>query len=248
MLRDPLRGRWLARQLHPAQVRIFARLRSTNEYTALQLEAGELAGPALIVASQQTAGRGQHANRWWSDAGSICATFVLPVDHHLPVGQVPLRAGLALAEVMAHALGEESVQVKWPNDVFVNGRKIAGLLCARIRSFDMIGIGLNVYSDLRHAPGDVQRRATSLALHLKRPPRRDELIRDVWFALQASRQCDDWVDRYQEMHLLQSKQVRVESSDGITTGICRGIDREGRLLVEQEGSMRAITGGVVSMV
>lgn len=247
MASDPLRGTWLARQLYPAQVRIFARLRSTNEYTASQLEAGALAGPALIVASQQTAGRGQHANRWWSDAGSICATFVFPVDPYIPVGQIPLRAGLAMARVVARLLAGATVQVKWPNDVFVNGRKIAGLLCARMRACDMIGIGINVRTDLRRAPGEVQLRATSLAQHIKQPPRRDELIRDVWFALQASRQCDDWMDRYQDIHLLQSKRVRVESSDGIVAGICRGIDCEGRLRVEEEGSMRAITGGVVSL-
>lgn len=248
MVRDPLRGTWLAHQLHPVQVRVFARLRSTNEFTASQLEAGKLAAPALIAASQQTAGHGQHANRWWSDAGSVCATFVLPADRENPAGQIPLRAGFAVARVMAQLLPMEVVRVKWPNDVFVDGRKIAGLLCARVREFDMIGIGMNVRTDFRHAPREVRVRATSLAQHVKKPPRRDELLRDLWFALNESRQRNHWMDRYQNMHLLQQKQVRVQSFDGVTTGICRGIDHEGRLLVEKNDSIRAITGGVVTLV
>jgi len=247
MAHDPLRGTWLAGQLNPAQVQVIARLRSTNEFAATQLHAGKLAAPALIAASRQTAGKGQHANRWWSDSGSVCATFVLPADHEFPTGQIPLRAGLAVAQVVTRLLPGDGLEVKWPNDVFINGRKLAGLLCARIRDTDIIGIGINVCTDLRHAPRDVRARATSLFQNIKNPPRRDELIRDLWFNLQETRQCDNWMDLYQDMHMLQQKRIRVETDEGFISGICLGIDNEGRLLVEADRAVRALTGGTVSL-
>lgn len=245
MTRDPLRGAWLARHLAPARVLAFARLRSTNRTAAELLEQGRLAAPALVLASRQTAGHGQGANRWWSDGGSLCATFLLPAAQDIPVGQVPLRAGLAVVSVLARRLPPGSVRVKWPNDVLVNGRKIAGLLCLRARGVDLIGIGLNVRADLRSAPAEVRSRATTLARELRNPPRRDELARELWSALLDERAADDWRERFEQVHLLRGRPVRVEADGQRVAGLCRGIDEQGRLLVEEGGVRRALTGGTV---
>lgn len=247
MATDPLRGPWLARRLAPAHVHVFARLRSTNDYAVRAVEDGDLKPPALIAASRQTAGRGQHSNTWWSDGGSLCVTFVLPADPAMPVGQVPLRAGLAVAEVVARYLPGQRVQVKWPNDVFVNGRKIAGLLCLRRRTTDLIGIGLNITTDLRHAPRPVRDRATSLAAHTRNPPRRDAVLADLWHALHPSTPTASLIAAYNDRHLLHHQPVQIALADHLHTGTCRGIDGEGRLLLEHNGKTHAFTEGSVSL-
>ncbi len=246
MAHDPLRGPWLARQLAPARVRVFARLGSTNNYAAHAVEDGDLAAPALIAAARQTAGRGQHTNTWWSDGGSLCVTFVLPADPAIPVGQVPLRAGLAVAEVIAHHLRGQRVQVKWPNDVFVGGRKIAGLLCQRRREADLIGIGVNIATDLRHAPRAVRTRATSLAAHMRITPPRDAILVEMWHALGMARTDARWFDAYTDRHLLHHQPVQVTAGTHTHAGICRGIDHEGRLVLEENGTTVALTEGTVT--
>ena len=243
--RDPLRGAWLARRLRPARVLIRARLGSTNQTASLELERGRLTAPAVVLASLQTAGRGQRTHRWWSDAGSLCVTLVLPAAEDMPVGQVPLRAGLAVASVVNRHVPGSTVGVKWPNDVLIGDTKVAGLLCARQHGADLIGIGVNVRTDFRAAPSDVRCRATSLARHMRKPPRRDELLAELWQAMRQVMIDDDWFARYPALHILHGRPVGVEADGRLLEGRCRGIDRQGRLLLEHEGRVLAVANGTV---
>lgn len=246
MTADPLRGAWLARRLAPARVLVFARLGSTNRTAAERVEAGTLTAPALITASRQTRGRGQRTNTWWSDAGSLCATFILPADAMMPIGQVPLRAGLAVATLLQSHLPDRRVEVKWPNDVMVDGKKIAGLLCLRLRGTDLIGIGINVRTNLRRAPALVRERGTSMREHLAKPPRRDELLACLWPALLAERTSDDWNERLRAIHALDGRAITIDDDGTPLRGVCRGIDPDGRILLDVNGTTRAITSGIVA--
>ena len=243
MAADPLRGAWLAHRLHPARVLVLPRVRSTNLVAAEHLEAGNLRPPAIVSASRQTAGRGQRENRWWSDGGSLCATLLLPVEPDQPVGAAPLRAGLAVASVLATRLPGCRVQVKWPNDILVGYKKIAGLLCARLRDTDLIGIGLNVFTDLRAAPQEISSRATTLLRAGAKRLKRDELLAEIWCAVKAERSDGSWIDRFNERHFLHHQPIRLEHPDGPMTGVCRGVDEQGRLLLETSDGMRRITEG-----
>lgn len=245
MVTDPLRGAWLRRRLHPARVVIRARLGSTNRTAALELEQQRLSAPAVVLASRQTAGRGQRTNRWWSDGGSLCVTLVLPAAGGLPVGQVPLRAGLAVASVLKRHVPGSQVGVKWPNDVMIGDAKIAGLLCARQHGVDLVGIGINVRTDFRGAPPDVRRRATSLARQVRTPPRRDELLVELWQAVRQVMTDDNWFSLYPALHVLHGQRVGVEVEGRLLEGFCRGIDRQGRLLIEHDGYLHEVANGTV---
>ena len=243
---DPLRGAWLRRRLAPARVCLYARLGSTNVTAQHLLEQGALQAPAVVLAARQTAGRGQRTNRWWSDAGSLCVTFLRPAAGALPIGQIPLRAGLAVAEVAAQYLPGRRVDVKWPNDILVEGRKLAGLLCARLCGTDLIGIGLNVHTDFAPAPDEVRARATSLWRDAGSAPRRDELAAALWLALAQVLTVENWFERYTERHVLHGRRVQLDGEGGGRRGTCRGIDREGRLLIESaDGEVAALTTGHV---
>ncbi len=237
---DRLRGDWLGEHLYPARVLLYARLGSTQQRAMEEVEAGRLSAPAVVVAARQTAGRGQRANRWWSDAGSLCASYVLPASSH-PAGQVPLRAGLAVAEVLARHLPGGRVRVKWPNDVLVEGRKIAGVLCARLRGCDVIGIGLNVRTATRRMPREFRRGATSLHLAATRAPPRAVLLVELWEAIRDQLARADVEEAYARRSHTQGKPVRVRVGPTIRAGVCRGVDRDGRLCVDSGGTLLRLT-------
>lgn len=245
MSRDALRAGRLKRALGGVTVRVYPRLGSTSARAEELLERGRLRPPFAVVASVQTAGRGRGVNRWWSDGGSLCVTFALPARQGLPPAEVPLRAALAVVDAVAPHVPPGCLRVKWPNDVLAGGRKIAGIICGRMRGADVIGIGLNVSTGLRKAPRDVAKRATSIAAQGGRAPARAEALASLWHALREAMAAEDWRTRYAGLHVLDGARVRVARGDGETGGVCRGVDAQGRLLVSSGGAIRALTEGTV---
>ncbi len=126
---------------------------------------------ALVVAERQSGGRGRHGRAWTAETGqSLLFTVVLrPALDARGVGLMPLAAGLAVAEAV-EAFGA-GARIKWPNDVRVDGRKVAGILAettwARGRPCVLLGVGLNVGQDAFPPPLDAT--ATSLALATGQP-------------------------------------------------------------------------------
>lgn len=137
---------------------------STNERAAALAGEGAPEG-VLVLADEQTAGRGRRGRPWSAPAGSSLLSSVLlrpAVEAHL-LGALPLVVGLAVAEAVApHAPGAE-VTLKWPNDVLADGRKLAGVLVQRTADACVVGVGLNVdWRDVTRPP-ELAGRATSLA-------------------------------------------------------------------------------------
>jgi BirA family biotin operon repressor/biotin-[acetyl-CoA-carboxylase] ligase len=139
---------------------------STNDDAKAAARLG-IASGAAFVADSQTAGRGRLGRAWHSPAGeNLHVSFVLRLG--IPAGSVPdvtIAAGLAVADTVA-PLVAMPVRLKWPNDVLVSDRKIAGVLCeaggAQDLAFVVVGIGLNVRT--ASFPPDLAETSTSLAL------------------------------------------------------------------------------------
>src|SRR5690606_33376107 len=152
----------------------FEEIDSTNDAARRSLhETPSPALPSLFVAHRQNAGRGRGGHPWWSPDGCLMPTPVLP-SSTLPVdpsllSQLALVSGLAVARTAGHSLPEEAIQLKWPNDVYARGRKLAGILIesaalpqqqlpAERAAAWLIGIGLNVHIDWHAAPAEVAHR------------------------------------------------------------------------------------------
>lgn len=209
----------------------------------------------LVLASRQTAGKGRGENRWFSTEGSLTFSLITPV---LPIepGQTPqvsLVAGLAASQaVEAHAPGA-LVQVKWPNDVYVNGRKTVGVLievpkqnAARF----VIGVGINVNNSLAAAPDDVRPMAISLADAAGGPLDATALLvdylnrQDEGLAMLARR--DPLLPKFwRGCSYLTGRRVRVVQPNGAIEGRVRDIADDGALLVETTAGVTACYGGVV---
>lgn len=229
---------------------------STSTLAARLRSQGRLFAPAVVVASRQTAGRGRGNNRWLSDGGTLTATFAWPVEAEVPPTQLPLVAGLAVRDAAAELLAglPVSVQLKWPNDVLVEGRKLAGLLCERVHNVDLIGVGLNVATSARRLDAVAGPRgglaATSLELAGRLNGRSEVLAvvaRHLIAALSSREHFAGLLLRYDRHHVLVDRQVTVDTGDGQRVrGVCKGLDPTGRLVVTHGRQTHRILSGHVA--
>ena len=151
-----------------ANVRHFELIDSTSLEAARRIESTDAALPLLIVASRQTAGYGCGENRWWTGSGALAMTLVLNQDAvQLPLGSplLPLAVGVSWCETLAsflpnHAESKESPRLglHWPNDIYLDGRKLAGILTERPARPTVlrIGVGMNTNNTSADAPEEIQ--------------------------------------------------------------------------------------------
>jgi BirA family biotin operon repressor/biotin-[acetyl-CoA-carboxylase] ligase len=255
-----------------AQIDYHDELGSTSD-RALALAASDAAAlPLLVLAARQTSGRGRGTNRWIAAEGALTFSLALAAPpealppHRWP--EVALVAGLAVCEALQSLAPQAELRVKWPNDVFLGGRKICGILSESVpgwRERLVVGIGVNVNNrvqgsgfgvqeaDRGQASGVWQRTAVSLI-------EQDGLARDLTVALVT---LLDHFDRrwsallaggfaplaaaYCERCFLTGKSVTIQQPGGGTlVGHCRGIDDEGVLrLYGLGGELRVRSGTVV---
>ena len=155
---------------------------STNRWMAENHARFTMSG-AVVAANHQTAGRGRY-EREWHDAPGTALLFSMLLRHAVQgesAGLVNLLPAVALADVLSGSLGlGPRVRVKWPNDVLLNGRKVAGILGQRVGAGEdgpsVFGVGVNVSADPADFPPDLRGRATSILAEGSDAPRREILL------------------------------------------------------------------------
>lgn len=231
---------------------------STNSLAMSLALRGPLNLPLLIGATRQTAGRGRSGNSWWSNDGSLTFSLLInPLDHGLPFERWPLVAlmtGLAVADTLERFLRPAAVQLKWPNDVYVHGRKICGILTEVPggRSDRLIvGIGLNVGNSLADAPPEIQQSAVSLCDLLGEDHPTIETVLPLliarwqfWYERLARDQID-FPGLWRTKCYLTGSRISVSIGPEVRTGICRGLSADGTLLLETANGIEHILAGTV---
>lgn len=242
---------------------------STNRYAARvmrQEHPPEL--PALFVADAQTHGVGRGKNVWWSPTGCLMFSMVIGWDRNaMDYARLPLLVGMAVARSLAPVASIKPL-VKWPNDVVIDDRKACGILIessARttqgggIEDVSVIGIGINCQVDFRSAPEEIRSVAISVHEVAKSTANPEAstpeatLVRFLseWME-RASHHAEDptWLDRsWSEWSWLDGKWVEVTSGERVLSGIVRGIDRSGALLLEDHlGRQHTILSGTVRTI
>lgn len=253
----------ISRDAWIAKVEWHRTISSTNDH-ALNLAAQEsLETPYLILADEQTAGRGRGNNRWWSGEGAL--TFSLVLDpariraaslqaQHWP--RVALSAGVSLCEAVVELAPHLDCGLKWPNDVLISGKKVAGILVeippARppVPRRLVVGMGVNVNNTLAEAPPEIQERGTALcdATGLEFDA---TLVLLTWlarFAVNLAALADDdptLPSRWQSRCVLRGRSVELQAGERIVRGLCRGIDTDGALLLDTPTGPERLYGGVL---
>jgi len=156
--------------------------------------AGDETEGAIAVAEEQTEGRGRLGRTWEAPAGTsvLVSILLLPEVEAPKLPELSLVAGGAVAEAIAEVTGLEPA-IKFPNDVLVGGRKVAGILAESSEGRVVLGIGVNANQTLEQLPEDVQAQPTSLSLELGEPVSRVRLLAAI--LLQLERAYDLWVLR-----------------------------------------------------
>lgn len=232
-------------------VEVHQELGSTND-RARELIAGDAALPALVVAEQQTAGRGRGANRWWTTDGAL--TFSVAIDaaeRGLTIEQNGL-ASLATAVAIIDAVRAKTglaAGVKWPNDVYLNDKKLAGILIESPRPGQLvIGVGINVANRFDDAPDEVRARATSLVQHT--PAKRQAVLIAFLIALderlsQIATSDSSLIESARAACVLTGKVVTLRDSERTTTGECIGVADDGALRLKTDGVVTSYYAGTI---
>jgi birA, biotin-[acetyl-CoA-carboxylase] ligase region len=250
-----------------AQIDYHDELGSTSDRALELAAAGTAQLPLLVLANRQTAGRGRGTNRWFATEGALTFSLVLAArpdelpPHRWP--EVALVAGLAVCEALQTLAPLAELHVKWPNDVYLAGRKICGILSESVpgwRDRIVVGIGVNVNNRMQEAgvrsqeSAEMLRIATALVEH-------DGLPRDMTAVLLAvldhlDRRWNQLLDRgfaplaeiYRRRCFLTGKTVAIQQPGGEKLlGLCRGIDDEGVLRLHGlTGEQRVRSGAVVA--
>lgn len=209
---------------------------STNDRALERFSLGELQPPALILADRQTAGRGRGANSWWAGDGAL--TFSLIVEIAETDTRVALWTGVAVVRALESMYPANRFQLKWPNDIWLNRKKLGGILIElppNRPDIAIIGIGLNVNNSLREAPNEIRGLATSLIDATGVATDRHgclQRIIDTFDSTFANRDDADLVRTWSEYCGLTNRAVTLCIDDVPTAGVCRGIQSDGALLIE----------------
>ena len=149
---------------------------------------------AVAVAEEQTEGRGRLGRTWEAPAGTsvLVSILLLPEVKAPRLPELSLVAGGAVAEAIAEVTGLEPA-IKFPNDVLIGGRKVAGILAESSEGRVVLGIGVNANQTLEQLPADAQTQPTSLRLEVGEPVSRVRLLAAI--LLQLERAYDGWVLR-----------------------------------------------------
>lgn len=224
---------------------------STNDRAMTWLLDGGPDG-GVVTADAQSAGRGRRGRKWASPPGQDLYVSVLVRPRPVPanLGALSLAVGVGLREGLVKHLGEAAprIELKWPNDLLVDGRKLGGILCESrwlARRVDLVvGFGLNV--GRREFPEELREVATSLAELLDEPPARAPLLADLLAGLE--RAADDFFrggfaairHRYEPHCAVRGRQVRVpvrrpDGSEEAILAVAEGLADDGALLARSAG-------------
>jgi BirA family transcriptional regulator, biotin operon repressor / biotin---[acetyl-CoA-carboxylase] ligase len=212
---------------------------STNE-RARELASEGAAHGTLVTAGEQTAGRGRQGRTWTAAPGEALLMSIVVRDLEPRHALLPLMAALAVCEA-AEAVGDVSCAIKWPNDVWVDRRKLSGILVeARpAAGWAIVGIGLN--TGVREFPEELRETATTL--HLSSPEVAVEPLLpalDRWLAADQA----DILAAWRARDALLGSTVRWQDGEGTA----RGVDDSGSLLVETAtGELVALGAGEVHL-
>ena len=240
---------------HKGNIRVAQVIESTN--TELKDAASQRANGDVILAEIQTAGRGRHGRQWLAPVGGslTMSMYWRFNDGYQSMAGLSLLVGIAVCQALKHC-GLDEARLKWPNDVYLYGKKLAGVLIEvegqlGAPADSIIGIGLNVtvpeheydvgqpHIDMSHELGPDLNRNDIAA----------RIIEQLWELLPAFTQqgFEPFVPTWQELDWFADRTVVIKAGNKRISGVNRGIDASGALLLETSDGITRFHGGEVSL-
>jgi BirA family biotin operon repressor/biotin-[acetyl-CoA-carboxylase] ligase len=231
----------------------FPTLDSTNEEAKRLIKNGCAQDFQVILAHEQYAGRGRSGKVWQSPPGNLYCSVLVSLSGDLKKNaQISFVAAIAIGEVLAEILPDEfNIQYKWPNDVYIGGKKIAGILLESVKSkgsnWFIIGVGVNI----KWHPADLPTAATSLAYcDIKGISPKELIIKfmaafenniKLWQEAGFKSIKDAWLKKAYRLN----EEITANFGNQTLVGIFSGMNNNGELELVSEGGKHLISSGEV---
>ena len=250
---------WLGRCFH-----YFESIDSTNAYLRRLLDQGEASDGVVACAEVQTSGRGRHDRKWHSPGGLNLYFSVLLKAAEIPVRRQPLLAMLTAAclhktvvDALAAVACTEAISLKWPNDVWLDGRKISGILCESVllpKPSVILGIGVNVNADMPDFPEELRKTASSLRMVAGHLFSRERILADFLNRLErdflvwrnSPNGDQELLDYWNRFDMLKGREIVVTDCGRRLAGMAMGVADNGflRLKLDDGHEMHVCAGDV----
>jgi len=237
VLEKSLAGKFIGRPLY-----YYPEISSTND-EAFRLGISGAPEGTAVIADSQTKGKGRLQRVWHSPPGSNIYTSIILRPNFEPeqAPQISIAAGVAVAEILSEYCPGH-VQLKWPNDVLLNNKKVCGILAqmkisANCIDFVVLGIGINVNIGYNQLPPDIRIIATSLAIETGREIARLELIISLyenlakWYKQLMQRGFGAIKEKWLNLAPMVSQNVQVMFRNEVVSGKALGLDDDGSLTI-----------------
>ncbi|MRR55108.1 MAG: biotin--[acetyl-CoA-carboxylase] ligase [Deltaproteobacteria bacterium] len=238
-------------------------VRETESTNLLAFRLAENSAPegTVVIAEAQTGGKGRLGRHWESPPGVnlYCSVILRPPMSPVRAPQLTFLSAVAVARAIEE-VAQLQPTIKWPNDVLLNGRKVAGLLNEMSAETDTIhcvvlGIGVNINMEREQFPNDLRQPATSLFLEKGVSINRVDFTKALLTSLDVL--YDDYLahgftgirEEWLARSTVQGRRVRVSFGNGETEGVVSGVDNDGALLITRgDGTQERVLAGDVTVL
>ena len=228
---------------------------STNEYLKRLVADGWNSDDITVVSAQfQTAGKGRRGRQWLTEPGTAL-TFSVLLKPKMDLSDCSMLT-LVMAMAVRRALSDIDVetQIKWPNDIVMEGKKVCGILTEAIAETGHIIIGCGVNTNQESFPEDLADKSTSVLIATNDCVDHDSLLESIIYHFEklvdVFMETGDFTslkDEYEEALVSMNGEVTVLDPEGEYSGICLGIDERGQLKVKHDEEVTCVYAGEVSV-
>ncbi|GAB6065348.1 biotin--[acetyl-CoA-carboxylase] ligase [Aquifex pyrophilus] len=221
-----------------------------TDSTQKRLKEWNLPYGTVIVADIQKEGRGRKGRKWVSQEGGLYFSFLLDPKRYRDLIQLPLILGYALSQAFEDLTGI-SFKIKWPNDVYYENKKVAGILCELYREKLIAGIGVNL--NQKNVPEEIKERATTLYLITGRETeRREALLKILGNISKNLREFEEkgfkaFKDRIEKRLLYVNEEVKLFDEERSFYGKFVGLSQRGGALIYTDEGIREFLSGDLSL-
>jgi len=247
----------LKTKLFAKRIVSYRTLGSTNDVAKQLADSGAPEG-TLIVAEEQTKGRGR-LGRSWHSPPKCGLYFTLILRPPIPPAKAPalsICAALAVIDSLRELFGIQ-VFTKWPNDVLINRKKVCGILTELVTRGNgvdsvIVGVGMNVNNKREDFPKDLRKTATSLAIELGEEVSRLEVLKRFLleferdYLLFSNSGLAPFRNHYRECSAVLGRSVKIRCGDKLLSGIAEDIDEEGSLILKKGRRRLFLPGGEIT--
>ena len=224
----------------------FNEIDSTNNYMKENIYSFE--NYDIVSAKIQTSGRGRRGNVWLSPEGMALFSFLLKPEKEFSIVEatkLPLLAGISTLSALKK-IKDGDYSFKWTNDVFLNSKKLCGILIERVKDNFIVGIGINVANKI---PEDIK----NIAISMESDYDIDKLILKVveefsiYYKRFSEGKWQEIITEINSYNFLKNKNIKVHIRDKIFEGIAKNIVEDGRLEIEMNGEIKLFSVGEIKI-